>query len=376
MASCVQQVQSFATSALQIAADLKAGLSSPDLTLVILFFPCHISDQDLARTVGQAFAPVPVIGCSSSGEIGPHGYSQNSVVGIGLSAPDFQATTLLLRNLSSFNAGEAGQALQRLRSASDAQAKGTPRFAITLFDGLCLREEQVVSAIHAVLSGIPLCGGSAGDGLTFERSQVLYDGALHEDCVLVALITSGPPFHVFKTEHFVASDQRLVVTGADLARRIVTELNGFPAADEYARLTGCDRNQMTPSQFAHHPLLVRLGGANFVRSILRVFDDGSMLFACAIDVGLVLRLGHSLDMAANLEQTFRDIDLRIGPPLAILGFDCILRRLELETIGKLGPVGQLMADHHVLGFSTNGEQYQGMHINQTFTGVALGRMTP
>jgi len=27
----------------------------------------------------------------------------------------------------------------------------------------------------------------------------------------------------------------------------------------------------------------------------------------------------------------------------------------------------------VIGFNTYGEQFNGMHINQTFTGVAIGR---
>jgi hypothetical protein len=35
-------------------------------------------------------------------------------------------------------------------------------------------------------------------------------------------------------------------------------------------------------------------------------------------------------------------------------------------------IGSLMAENHVFGFSTYGEQYNSLHVNQTFTGVALG----
>jgi hypothetical protein len=31
-----------------------------------------------------------------------------------------------------------------------------------------------------------------------------------------------------------------------------------------------------------------------------------------------------------------------------------------------------MAQNRVFGFSTYGEQYNGLHLNQTFTGVAIG----
>jgi hypothetical protein len=33
----------------------------------------------------------------------------------------------------------------------------------------------------------------------------------------------------------------------------------------------------------------------------------------------------------------------------------------------------MLAENNVIGFSTYGEQFSAMHLNQTFTGVALGR---
>jgi hypothetical protein len=35
--------------------------------------------------------------------------------------------------------------------------------------------------------------------------------------------------------------------------------------------------------------------------------------------------------------------------------------------------GQILAENNVVGFSSYGEQFAGMHANQTFTGVAIGR---
>ena len=35
-------------------------------------------------------------------------------------------------------------------------------------------------------------------------------------------------------------------------------------------------------------------------------------------------------------------------------------------------VSELMIENNVVGFATYGEQFNGMHVNQTFTGVALG----
>ena len=40
-----------------------------------------------------------------------------------------------------------------------------------------------------------------------------------------------------------------------------------------------------------------------------------------------------------------------------------------------GIVSELLAANRVVGFSTYGEQFNAMHVNQTFTGVAIGLLS-
>jgi tRNA 2-selenouridine synthase len=104
-----------------------------------------------------------------------------------------------------------------------------------------------------------------------------------------------------------------VVTGADPARRIVHQINAEPAALEYARILGKDPAQMTPFTFAAHPVLVRVGGQHYVRSIRQVAENDELVFFSAIDEGLVLTLAEAsktrviaaLDRAIDLEQLAR-----------------------------------------------------------------------
>ncbi len=51
----------------------------------------------------------------------------------------------------------------------------------------------------------------------------------------------------------------------------------------------------------------------------------------------------------------------------------MLRLLEIEQKGIKAKIGQIMTDNNVIGFSTYGEQFNAMHVNQTFTGVAIGK---
>lgn len=77
-------------------------------------------------------------------------------------------------------------------------------------------------------------------------------------------------------------------------------------------------------------------------------------------------------MVVNLNEAFDEVRNEIGTPQLVLGCDCILRRLEVEREGLTEQIGQIFMDNNVIGFATYGEQFNAMHVNQTFTGVAIG----
>ena len=61
------------------------------------------------------------------------------------------------------------------------------------------------------------------------------------------------------------------------------------------------------------------------------------------------------------------------PPDFILGFDCYLRKLEIDRKGLEPEASGRFRERRVVGFSTYGEQHLGVHVNQTFVGVAFFR---
>lgn len=170
--------------------------------------------------------------------------------------------------------------------------------------------------------------------------------------------------------HFSPTPTRAVVTAAIPEKRRILELNAEPAAQEYARLTGLRRADLTPSEFARHPLLLRMGGRHHVRAISAITDDDGLSLMSSIDTGTVLTLGRSEDLI----QGFSDLlEALPTPPLMVLAFDCILRRLALERAGLTDRMSDLYRRHRVAGFNTYGEQHSGMHVNQTFVGLAFMR---
>jgi hypothetical protein len=125
-------------------------------------------------------------------------------------------------------------------------------------------------------------------------------------------------------------------------------------------------------RFAASPVVVVIDGTDYVRSIQKANPDGSLTFFCAIEEGVVLRVAHGVDLVNNLEQTFDNIRTEIGPPQLVFGCDCILRNLEVSQNGLKDIVGEIFRRNNTIGFSSYGEQYHGVHINQTLTGIAIG----
>jgi hypothetical protein len=357
------------------AAELRDLIGHNHAGLILTFVSNQYDRKALAHGLHREFGAMPVIGCTTAGEIGPLGYTHGGVSGLFLPSNDLIYEVGLIEGVSRLEA-RAGQSFAyHLR---EKLAERTPHFdpthcfALLLIDGLCGHEENVARTLHDGLGGIPMVGGSAGDGLKFQETAVLYEGSFHTDSAVLLVAATPRPFTTFKTQHFVSGERRLVLTGAIPEKRIATEINGFPAAEEYANAIGLNPGQLTPEVFSAHPMVVKIGGADFVRSIQKVNPDGSLTFFCAIDEGIVFNVARRLDFIDNLNALFTDIERRIGPPMLVIGCDCILRRLELMQNGEVEKVSAILRDHNVIGFSSYGEQFRGIHVNQTFTGIAIG----
>jgi hypothetical protein len=371
----IRMAQSCSLEASQAVEEFHGAVAQPNMELVVFFCSSKYDLDVLAVEMNRLFAGIQVVGCTTAGEIGPAGYHQHSLSGASFPAGSCVAVSGLLDNLTQFNIARGHNFVQVLLQQLESkipQAIPDNSFALLLIDGLSIREEPVAHALQYALGKIPLIGGSAGDDQKFEKTFIYSDGRFHSDSAALILINTTLPFRIFKTQHFTSTDKRLVVTDADTAKRIVKEINGLPAAEEYASLVGIDVHELNPMRFATSPVVVMIDGTEYVRSIQKANNDGSLTFFCAIEEGLVLRVAHGSDLVKNLEQTFDKIRAEIGQPQLVLGCDCILRNLEISQNGLKDRVGEIFRYNNTVGFSSYGEQFHGVHINQTLTGIAIG----
>ncbi|MEO0651878.1 MAG: FIST N-terminal domain-containing protein, partial [Planctomycetota bacterium] len=297
-------------------------------------------------------------------------------------ADDFEIDLVPLRDLrrSGLNdvAEQARGPIERHQSSHSSKllweqlGRAPQSFGLLLLDGLSMREELVAKALNGLLGGLPICGGSAGDDLRFEQTHVWLDGQFIDDAGALLLCRTARPFERFRTQHFAATEHKLVVTGARPEERVVTEFNGVPAVEAYAEALGLAVEDLTPAVFVTSPVVVALGDDLFVRSVANIEPNGCLRFFCAIDEGLILTIASAEDMVANLDALASSLRLRVGEPEATLAFDCILRRQESRSKGLVELIDGALERLRCTGFATYGEQFDGMHVNNTMTGVAIG----
>ncbi len=380
-ASPVRTAVSLSGDPATAVAELAAALRHPDLGFVLFFCSAEYPLEALSRALGDAFADVPVAGCTTAGEIAPSGYVRGSIVAIGFDRRHFELAPVLVDDLDAFDLPRAQTLVDDLSArcrGPEPSSQTEGRFVVTLLDGLSSREESVIATLDAALGSIPSFGGSAGDDNRLANTHVFCDGRFHTRAAVVLMISTPLPFEVFSTHHLRPRGEKLVVTHVDRDSRRVLELNAAPAAATYAHLIGAPVARLGPELFARHPLAVRIGDQHYVRSIQQANADGSLSFYCAVDHGIVLTAMSAAPICEDLSQVLEGLEARQGLPELIIGCDCFLRRLELELLGDAAEAEAraLLSKHRVIGFNTYGEQYHGMHINQTFTGVAIARARP
>ena len=364
----IHQGCSMQTGAEAAVREAAAHLGDEVPALTLAFFSSEYNLAELGPCLRHSL-PGPVIGCTTAGQLSGQGFQRGGLCLTTICGTAFSAVPFLIHPLRAMEAQveRLGEAVQRLLQDTGMQA-----FGFLLVDGLSEQEEVLIASLYRVLGDVPIVGGSAGDMLQFRQTAVYHEGQLLTDAAVFTLCLTSRPFRVFKHQHFLPTTKRLVITDAAPARRLVHEINGEPAVKAYARLIGKEPDQLTPADFSRYPLMLRIRDDYYVRSISGVEPDGSLKFYCAIDTGLVLTIGEGHMAADAFAETLHGISDEIGDISIMLGCDCILRRLEMEQHGMDERFSQLIAQHKVVGFSTYGEQFNAVHLNQTFTGVAIG----
>lgn len=358
----------------EAAVSISAALDKSKIGHLLVFFSPSVPADQLSGALSKEFSGIPVSGCSTSGQISPDGFSDAGMLVLAFPKKGFRIVSKILEDVHGLTVERGCEIVRELCAQLDHSAFGFEcnRFALCFIDGLSNCEEMIVSSLGWALGSVPLIGGSAGDNLHFDKTALLHNGQVHHGAALLLLVETEHVVRTFKHDNFEPIDKKLVVTASDSESRTVFELNAERAVYEYALAAGVDDGNLSPMSFAAHPVVVRIGGDYYCRSIQKVNPNGSLTFFCAIDDGVVLTVARAKDMVESAEKELKKLDQEAGGVDFVLAFECVLRRLDAETHQVKHRICDLYRKYNLVGFHTYGEQYNSMHLNQTLTGVVIG----
>ncbi|MAY43341.1 MULTISPECIES: FIST N-terminal domain-containing protein [unclassified Neptuniibacter] len=360
----------------QAIRDISNGIDLANTAIIFLFVNSSY-DLDILAQAMNAFDDVPVMGCTTAGSINAGAFKDEGITAVALPSQLFYATIANFENLSELEANQIANTAQRALTTvnsfihSDENFRWS-KFCVQLIDGTTGQEEKFTEHISQTLSYIPYIGGSAGDKLRFKKSFVYTNHQFQTNAAAVAFCATTLQVKPFFHQHFDASPDYLIVTSSDTDNRNIKTINGLPASEEYARHIGVSVNDLSPEVFSLYPLIVQVGGDNYIRSIQRANEDGSLTFYCSISRGIILKVAKTKDITISLDEAMKTMTREMGDINFILGFNCILRYLEILEGDKIQDIEMIHRAINLSGFNSYGEQFQSTHINQTFTGLAFG----
>ena len=360
------------------------ALQAQDARLLFVFSSSSRDLPTLLRGIRSRAGELPLIGCTTAGEIGPSGPRDATVVVAALGGEGFSVETACATDASS-DMRRAGAAVARCMPAPDEHPH---RVLLLLSDGLAGDQQELIRGAYSVLgAGVPLVGGCAGDQLKMRRTFQFYGDHVLADSVVAAGIASEAPLGIGVRHGWRRTGEPMLVTGS--AGNRVYSLDDRPALDVYLEQLGVEEPDDGDEGLARlaltHPLgLSRPGGEEQVRSIgggdfverslscVAEVPQGALVWIMEGDAQSVL---EATDAAAA--DSLAALDGR--PAVGMIAFDCIARREVLGNDGIRTEIDRLVtiaAGAPVAGFYTQGEiartrSLRGFH-NKTLVVLSIG----
>jgi hypothetical protein len=361
------------------------ALIHDDPKLLIVFCSQAHDLRQLLRHIRERAGDVPLIGCTTAGEIATAGPSDASVVVAALGGIGFAVRTAVATEVSG-NLREAGARVARnLPDRADLPHKAV----LLLSDGLAGDQQEVARGAHGVLgAAVPLVGGCAGDDLKMSRTFQLYDDRVLSDSVVAAGIASNAPLGIGVRHGWRRVGEPMLVTSSTGIR--VNTLDDRPALDAYLEHLGVsepaypDQEGLARLALTHPLGLSRSNGEDKVRFI-GGGDFAQRSLSCIAEVpqGALVWImeGDARSVLEATDAACGDSLAALGgrPPLGMIAFDCVARRAVLGEGGIKSEIDRLAAmapGAPVAGFYTYGEfarirGARGFH-NQTLVVLAIG----
>lgn len=344
----------------------------------IVFAAVHHDHQAILHTLAERLPGVPLVGCTTDGELSSSLAFQEDSLALMLFAGDgLRAKAGIGRGLSS-DSGAAARAAVAMALADEAEA---PRLCIAFPESLTASAAVLVGQLNRALpASTMLVGGTAGDQWQFEKTHQFFQGEVTSDSVPVLML-----FGAFEATVGVASGWATVGQAGCITRaaeNVVHEIDGVPAMDFYTNYFG-DAVEATPE----FPLGVLDGDQFYLRAPMGTCpDSGAVTFAGDVPEGSLVHISAAERDAivhgckTSLAAANDGLAAQAGHEAAgVIIISCAARKqlLGTRTDQEYSAVRKALGDVPVIGFYSYGEiaPFQDRTVahfhNETFVTVVL-----
>ncbi|MPS47952.1 FIST N-terminal domain-containing protein [Methylobacillus sp.] len=340
--------------------DLPSSSPLPNANLVLVFGSVRrFSDGKLPTQLKERYPAAQIVGCTTSGEIGPHGVSNDSLQITAIAWDNtMQRVTYARANNMQTSAETAINLAKQLKSDS-------LRTILVFSDGLHINGSELLQGFQSVLGDIPIVGGMAGDNAEFSRTLQLLNDSIEEGLVVAIglygdkLITAsgalggwkpyGPPRKITRSE-----------------KNVVYEMDGKPALPLYRMYIGEQNAKALPGSGLRFPFAVIEEGkreVEKVRTLLAIDpEENSLTFAGNVEEGETVRLCQTthdrLVEGAGGAARLVTANLDTSQPGLALCVSCVGRKLVMaeQIADEIQAVQQTLGSQTALtGFYSYGE---------------------
>lgn len=318
-----------------------------------------------------------VVGVTTTGEIGPHGFCEHSLTVQSYSKTFGKVKAYLMNDIEKYPIFDRSKLIE---AASSIGIQTTARhienqgLAYVFPVGLKAGEEKMLSIVNSIFQydGFPIFGGTAGDDTKFEVTKVSVNGKVSPSGGATVFMKPTVDFHIYKENIFESTGHQIKITKADAEKRIVYEINNRPATEVYAELIGTTVNNLA-SQLSFHPLGRKFNDDYLIASPFEPLSDGSISFYCQVYEGAIVEILKPRNAVTEITHTVRHFEETFQELHGVLACNCILRKLQFENERIFSSLNkQLEKLPNLCGFSSYGEQLNKSQLNQTLLLIGFG----
>jgi hypothetical protein len=366
------------------ATAARAAIVGPDPKLLVVFFAISHDPHEVVAGIRDVTTGIPVIGCSTHGEIAPGGPSDGTIVIAAVGGAGIEAATCVVRGVAGRQREAGAQVARCVAEVPDLPHK----VLMLLTDSKIRSQETILRGCYGVLgASIPMVGGAAGDGWKMGQTLVIADDEVVTDGIVGVALASEAPLAVAFGHGWQKTGEPMIVTGSGDGR--VFTLDDKPAMDAYLDRLGAPPEAYTDMEafrdFAlPRPLGVQRRSWVEARNLSTGIDlDGrSIGSAGTIDHGGLTwaMTGDEESILAATDTVCETVLAGLGDrePVGLFTFSCAALRAVLGDDGierENERIAKWARDAPFAGFYTYGEiarirGIEGFH-NQTLAVLAI-----